>query len=105
MNSKAPDIHIRYKEFDNHFEFIYTDNGRGIPEDERELVFEAFKVSSFNKKTDHSTGLGLSICKRILNYHKGDIWIQSSEKNGGSKFVFTISKNLGEEIDQNTIAA
>ncbi len=105
LTRKPAKINIRYIEFDDHFEFIYTDNGRGIPENEKELVFEAFKVSSFNKKTDDSTGLGLSICKRILNYHLGDIWIQSTKKNGGTKFVFTISKNVGIQMDQNSIAA
>jgi len=105
LSNKAPSIYIRYRELDHHFEFIYTDNGRGIPKNEKELVFEAFKVSSFNKKTDNSTGLGLSICKRILNYHQGDIWIQSSKKNQGAKFIFTIKKNLGEDTEQSNMAA
>jgi len=105
LKHTSPKINIRYVENESDFEFIYTDNGRGVPEREKELVFEAFKVSSFNKKTDKSTGLGLSICKRILAWHKGDIWIHQSKKNKGSEFHFTISKNLDQDVDQNTIAA
>lgn len=105
LKHSSPLINIRYIEKENNFEFMYTDNGRGIPENEKELIFEAFKVSSFNKKTDSSTGLGLSICKRILSWHKGDIWIHQTKKNKGSEFHFTISKNLDQEVDQNNLAA
>ena len=46
----------------------------------------------YSKKEYPGTGIGLSICKKIIDYHKGKIWIKSTEGKG-SEFYFTILKN------------
>ena len=66
------------------------DTGIGIS---KELIPEIFKEcnpldSSMTRKY-RGLGLGLSICKRIVDYHAGDIWVES-EENIGSKFIFTL---------------
>lgn len=63
------------------------DEGIGIPSDKADSIFESF--SSFNRKgTDEekSYGMGLSICKQIVESHNGKIWFESSE-NGTTFFV------------------
>ncbi len=66
------------------------DKGQGIPESEIQSIFEAYKVSSV-KSTDEekSTGLGLSIVKKIINAHNGQIFV-NSETGKGSSFTYTL---------------
>ena len=53
--------------------------GIGIPEEEREKVFDPFFQSSKTRTQGVGTGLGLSICKEIVFAHKGSIWIDQDE--------------------------
>jgi len=65
-----------------------TDKGPGIPEAERERVFEKFyRVSTPGGAG--GTGLGLSICKGIVEAHGGKIWLEPSY-TGGSSFIFSL---------------
>ncbi|MFP8951737.1 PAS domain S-box protein [Natrialbaceae archaeon A-arb3/5] len=65
-----------------------TDEGIGIDPDDRERVFEIFQ--SLHAKDDHSgTGIGLALCKRIIERHGGDIWVES-EPGKGATFSFTL---------------
>ncbi|HET9956280.1 MAG TPA: HAMP domain-containing sensor histidine kinase [Polyangiaceae bacterium] len=71
-------------------EFRVADTGIGIPELEREKVFQAFyQVDSSSTREQGGTGLGLSIVKRLVEGHDGQIRIESNEPNG-SVFVVTI---------------
>ena len=63
-----------------------TDNGRGVPVDEREVVFAMFR------RLDHDlpgSGIGLAICHRIVLAHRGRIWIEDGI-DGGASVCFTI---------------
>jgi signal transduction histidine kinase len=62
------------------------DNGPGIPEDVRAHIFEPF----FTTKTDVGTGLGLWVCKSIVQKHHGSIRLRSSTSPGGSGTVFSV---------------
>jgi signal transduction histidine kinase len=67
-----------------------VDRGIGIPEDERERVFERFyRASNAQRVTDTGLGLGLSICRRIVEEHGGRIWHEPTP-GGGSTFVVTL---------------
>lgn len=71
-------------------EFSVEDQGVGIPPDEREAIFDVFqKGSSKPTNGETSTGLGLSICKRIVEQHGGTITV-TSEIGRGSRFAFTL---------------
>ncbi len=61
------------------------DRGPGIPEDELPLVFERYRKSGESR----GLGLGLAICREIVEQHGGSIWAAARE-GGGTRFVFTL---------------
>ena len=66
------------------------DTGEGINRDDQERVFEKFRqISIVPKDKPRGTGLGLPICKEIVNRHGGRIWVES-EPGKGSTFSFTL---------------
>lgn len=67
---------------------IYVeDNGPGIPEEDREAVFELFH--SGEARSGKNMGLGLALCERIVRRHGGDIWVETGDV-GGACFCFTL---------------
>jgi signal transduction histidine kinase/CheY-like chemotaxis protein len=81
-------------------EFFVKDSGVGIPENQKELIFERFRkgIESSDRKYEGS-GLGLSICKSYVEMLGGKIWVES-EEGKGSVFYFTIPYNaVSEEKD------
>ena len=68
--------------------FYVKDNGLGIPEDEKDTIFERFKRGKHTKHI-RGTGLGLSIVKGMVEAHNGKIWVES-KLGEGSTFYFTI---------------
>ena len=65
-----------------------TDTGPGIPEDEREIVFERFRQGGSGAKP-RGTGLGLAICREVMRYHAGAIWAEEPG-GGGTRMVVVI---------------
>jgi signal transduction histidine kinase len=67
-----------------------ADTGPGIPEIERGRIFEEFhQVDNSNTKKKGGTGLGLAIAKRIIELHRGRIWVES-QVGHGSTFHFEV---------------
>ncbi|NRB10384.1 MAG: HAMP domain-containing histidine kinase [Rickettsiaceae bacterium] len=66
-----------------------TDEGIGIPELELDHIFEPFKQSSRGEEKKSSFGLGLAICREVVESHKGKIWAQNNSKVG-AKVEFKI---------------
>jgi len=89
-NGLTPVIDISYSETPIEWEFCIADNGIGIDEKFFEKIFIIFQ-RLHNKKDYPGTGIGLSICKKIVEKHAGKIWVESSQGQG-SKFYFTILK-------------
>ena len=72
--------------------FKVSDRGRGIPPDKLELIFERFQqVDASDSRDKGGTGLGLTICYKIVEEHGGRIWAES-EFGEGSTFYFTLPK-------------
>jgi PAS domain S-box-containing protein len=71
-----------------HYQFSIKDNGIGIEEKYHDKIFKIFHSL---KKSKDSSGIGLSIVKKIVNLHGGDIWLES-EPNIGTIFYFTIKR-------------
>ena len=69
--------------------FSISDHGVGVPEAERENIFDKFIQSSKTKTGAGGTGLGLAISKEIILGHQGKIWVETAA-SGGAKFVFVI---------------
>jgi signal transduction histidine kinase len=71
-------------------EFSVIDQGQGIRAEEQSMLFGAFQRTSAKPTAgEHSTGLGLSICKKIVELHGGTIGVDS-EVGRGSRFFFTL---------------
>jgi signal transduction histidine kinase len=83
-------VTLSCKDLDGFAEFRVDDNGRGIPPDMIELVFERFKqVSADDHKVKKGSGLGLAISKAIVEAHGGTIGVNSTV-GVGSSFWFHI---------------
>ncbi|ELV7526131.1 GHKL domain-containing protein, partial [Flavobacterium psychrophilum] len=81
-------VEIGSKENDNEIEFYIKDNGIGIKERYQDKIFNLF---SKLENTDQSSGIGLSIVKKIIDLYQGKIWLESQETIG-TTFYFTIPK-------------
>ena len=66
------------------------DTGVGLDEEEKTCLFKEFYKSDSSSHEFNSTGLGLVICKRIVEKHGGKIWAESPGKKKGTTFYFTI---------------
>ncbi|MFO7795818.1 MAG: PAS domain S-box protein [Promethearchaeati archaeon] len=90
-------IKISGEEKDNHkFLFKVEDNGLGLSEDEIKRLFRKFERIKSPLKHEikyRGTGLGLYICKGIINSHGGEIWAESPGLNKGTKIFFTIPQD------------
>ncbi len=90
---KTGKIEISVEENPNEVTVSVKDNGKGIPPDAIGNVFKKFyQVDTSTTRESGGSGLGLSICKGIIDAHGGRIWV-TSEVNKGSVFSFTILKN------------
>jgi signal transduction histidine kinase len=70
--------------------FQIRDRGQGVPTDKLESIFERFKqVDSSDARKKGGTGLGLTICRKIIEQHDGRIWAESV-LGEGSTFFFTL---------------
>ena len=70
------------------------DNGPGVPEKEKEQIFDTFFQSSSTKSGAGGSGLGLSICKEIINGHEGEI-LAMNRPEGGACISFSLPKQVG----------
>jgi PAS domain S-box-containing protein len=84
--AEAPHIRIAAEEGDDEWVFSVEDNGVGIEPEEAETIFTIFRRLHPDLP---GTGIGLTICKRIVDRHGGRIWFEPSP-SGGSIFRFSI---------------
>ncbi len=88
--TERPTIEITCEDHDFYLEFRVKDNGIGIPPEYHDRIFKLFE--QLHPREEYGgTGAGLAIVKKIINEHKGDIWIES-EVGVGTTFIFTIEK-------------
>jgi len=87
-----PQINISAIEKENYWEFKINDNGIGIEEEFKEKIFIIFQ-RLHQREEYEGTGIGLAICKKIVEHFGGEIWVDSVFGKGSS-FYFTIPKQF-----------
>lgn len=87
-------VEITYGVKNNQFSLSISDNGCGIPEEEKVNIFDDFIQGSHTKTGAGGTGLGLAICRQIIAGHNGKIWAENKSDASGAVFSFTIPSNL-----------
>jgi light-regulated signal transduction histidine kinase (bacteriophytochrome) len=90
FSRQDPEVRIEVEESPFEWKISVSDNGIGIEAPYRERIFNVF--SRLHNRTEYpGTGIGLAICKKIVEVHGGKIWVEESS-SGGSKFTFTLAK-------------
>jgi signal transduction histidine kinase len=98
-SEQAPEVRITVERQDGQWAFACADNGIGIEPQYAERVFVIFQ-RLHAKEQYAGTGIGLSMCRKIVEYHGGQIWLDTAN-DSGTKFRFTLPA-LEETDDQST---
>jgi light-regulated signal transduction histidine kinase (bacteriophytochrome) len=83
-----PSLHISARKSRNEWVFAFRDNGMGIAKEFFERIFIIFQRLQLREEYP-GTGMGLAICKRIMERHGGRVWVES-EPGRGATFYFTL---------------
>jgi signal transduction histidine kinase len=88
-------VHVGLEETRHGVLISVADNGPGVPAAEREVIFDQFhQVQEKNWGKPKGTGLGLAISLRIVEHHKGRIWVESADQ-GGARFWLELPADSG----------
>ncbi len=88
-----PQIEVQGQQFSDRARYLVIDHGSGIPEEERQLIFEPFKRGSSSEGVP-GTGIGLATVARIARVYNGDAWVEVTP-GGGATFVVEIRDPSG----------
>lgn len=91
---EPPEIHVDAETLDESVRFSVRDEGTGISESQQDGIFEIF--SRGQRDETGGTGIGLAICKRIVERHGGTIWVDSDGEQG-TIFFFTLPLPITNE--------
>ena len=89
---RKPEITVSAQVENNGWKFMVNDNGIGIEKQNLDRIFIIFQ-RLHNRSQYEGSGIGLAHCKKIVELHGGNIWAES-EPGAGSRFFFTISKDV-----------
>ncbi len=95
-------ITLRAVPVDNRWRISIADNGRGIPEEGRHRLFQLFQ--RFHDRSTSGNGMGLAICRKIIERHGGEIWAESISGEG-TTFFFTLPAIAVPESEAERIEA
>jgi PAS domain S-box-containing protein len=87
---QTPEVEVIVTEKEHDLQFEIRDNGIGINDEDKDIIFTVFQKGQSNPGVK-GTGIGLAICKKIVELHHGEIWVEKNDL-GGSSFFFTLAK-------------
>lgn len=87
------EVEVESKDLGEHYQFKFSDNGIGIPEDYQDQIFKRFKTTGTKEQKRPSSGLGLALVKKLIDHFNGEIAVDS-KVGEGTTFIFTIQKPL-----------
>ncbi|MEL6862830.1 MAG: ATP-binding protein [Bacteroidota bacterium] len=90
----APVIYLSWEKQNGQWQFRLRDNGIGIKEEFQRSVFDIFRRLHGIGSRYPGSGVGLAICKKILDNHQGQIWVESEGLGKGSTFCFQLPVDL-----------
>jgi len=90
--NENPRVEVTSELMEAGLQISIKDNGIGIEDEHKSKIFEMFQ-RLHGKGVYEGTGIGLAICKKIMNRYNGDIWV-TSVKDGGSTFHIMLPKEL-----------
>ena len=94
VDPKRGKIKIFLEDDDKLIKIIVEDNGKGIPREDGQYIFDKFyQCKNQNIQKPKGSGFGLAICKQIIESHQGKIWVDQTIKTG-ARLVFTLPKNI-----------
>jgi signal transduction histidine kinase len=103
VSPKTGQIEILAVDTPSDIRISVKDNGKGIPKDKQKDLFKKFyQVDTSLTREKGGSGLGLSICKGIIETHHGKIWLES-EPGKGTVVTFTIPKDNQSKITKTAI--
>lgn len=92
-----PRVHVSAAQQGDKWVIAVEDHGIGIPESEQDDVFDVFN-RVHERGEESGTGIGLAVCRKIVERHGGDIWLESAEGDGSTFFTsFPITEVEDEE--------
>ena len=89
-----PEVHIGAEQVGGEWQFVVADEGVGIDPEHHERIFKSFERLNIQEEVS-GTGIGLALCKRIIERHSGEMWVES-EPGEGARFYFTLPTARGE---------
>lgn len=90
QDKAKPKVEIGYEQQNGHYRFFVKDNGIGIEPEYQTKIFQMFQ-RLHTQNNFSGTGIGLSICKKIVEHNKGKIWFES-QPGHGTTFFFTLPR-------------